>query len=637
MLQPRQGAMTARPRPEQAPLEKQKVVRTPSMMKTQMKPTAQRQGPLAARPIVKAAGQKKVISAKPSPTKPSTTKLSPVNPSPTKPSPAMQAKVPAPKQDALAAKPTKQQAVVENKVESAKINPPKPSPAKQTEAPTPKQGALAAKPTKQQAVVENKVESAKINPPKPSPAKETETPTPKQGALAAKPTKQQAVVENKVESAKTNPPKPSPAKQTEAPKQTTQKPPPQPKVRHEVPDEPSTDAETTVVKESKTDIVDDVSKVVGLNVEKRLDVHNPLKVTIQFSAPPKREDLRAFLKKYYFMSIQRNQSAMNTFEGEVKTIEAFDALRAVNELYCGSVIIKVSTNYQFTQCPSKLKTDYYDETKHSEEILESDKAITKTASSDDSIKVVTPNIKAEDKSQLVENTNKTVKEKSINAAELKEKKLCPVKIKEEKSPIKPVIKSVNDQPVLKSEKVTDTKEKTVTKEVKPLAKVVKPIDKGQSIVKSEQVAKTLENTASKAEKTTNKKSLAKDETNSKQLDKTPTIVKSNKISEGEQTKEDKSKGQPNNSKPAIIIKEKSQTTSKQTEPTKKPKPTSNTIEKQSNVTTVNKNTSIDTKKNAALSKPSKAENDCEELDDRDILTLMSGGIILDECCGSDED
>ncbi|CAB3247088.1 unnamed protein product [Arctia plantaginis] len=343
----------------------------------------------------------------------------------------------------------------------------------------------------------------------------------------------------------------------------------------------------------RNEVAPDLRNVIGLNITKRLlNVHNPLCVQIQFKGKPDKFELREFLKKYNFIGFARK--AINIFAAQLKGIDDFDRLCTEEEVRCGSVVVSVSPEYKFTRCPTNLKTKYKDV--HLEELV--------------------TNVQQDEELNRVQNKNISETFKSIKSAEKQEKSnLTNAKLE-----------------TIKLEKLNEKK-----------AEVQPPIS--NNVVKSNIVTKHVE-AGNKP-----KQNIANKETTSKQ--ESPKIIKTeNKIVTSSKP-ETKITTPQKRTTVTVTAKVPPAKTITQVTPTKTLSQVS-PIKSETKMDRTKGVVKVAPHKSTAKVTPSKAkqqicsklatprkstddEDDYDELDDYDILALMSEGIVLDECCGSDED
>ncbi|XP_041986022.1 uncharacterized protein LOC121738188 isoform X4 [Aricia agestis] len=126
--------------------------------------------------------------------------------------------------------------------------------------------------------------------------------------------------------------------------------------------QPDTPEEVMAVDLIRYEGVDRIRDAIGLNVAKRLlNVFNPLFVKIQFSCRPENGCLTAFLKQHNIKSFKRIPQAENTFAAQLQDVAEFDALCYTKDIKCGSADLKITPCYKFTQCPPNLKLNLDDD------------------------------------------------------------------------------------------------------------------------------------------------------------------------------------------------------------------------------------------------------------------------------------
>ncbi|XP_060808082.1 uncharacterized protein LOC106142144 [Amyelois transitella] len=388
---------------------------------------------------------------------------------------------------------------------------------------------------------------------------------------------------------------------------------------------PKTDADKLVAKQFRTDAGQTLRNVLGLNVTKRLlNVFNKLTLRIEFSVVPSRVSLRAFLKKYSFVSFKRIQDTQRCFNAQVKSIQDFDKLCNTKDLYCGVSKLFVTPCYKFTQHPDKLETTF---TKSIKSIFE---------------------------------------EENIDLAEQFDEIESPVK--EKAKPITPNAKTVkahNISQVKTSNNAKSTQSKPNTPQTKPsqakpanVKTVSKPSNQNEGIqVKPTQVKNTQGNNTQDS-KTPVTPTQVKTQVNQQAKTNTTPAQKTaaqaklaqfNRLAQAKTAQTTQAKSQTTQAKSAQTTQAKSaQTTqAKSAQATNQAKTAQSILQAKANTKTQGKQpnakstptTSQEAKKKSPnkIKKSFEEKGDFEELDDSDILALMSGGIVLDECSGSDEE
>ncbi|XP_026764957.1 uncharacterized protein LOC113523262 isoform X2 [Galleria mellonella] len=311
-----------------------------------------------------------------------------------------------------------------------------------------------------------------------------------------------------------------------------------------------------------------------------------LLIKIRFSEPPQRDSLGNFLKKYNFVSFKRASMPPKTYEGRVKTKEDFDAICAATDLRCGSSKLTVTPHSNFNQCPENLKMDI-------------DVNKIEASSNEAAIKKeLTQKVNTKDKTKVTDTSQDTKKVITEDESHNQKQNIL-AETEKVSTAIENTAKPTKNQEVLNS-----SNESTP---VKP----GKDINEAAKTVPTENKCGTLINVES-AE--IDAQSIAK---------VTPTKDVETPITK---------KPQDNNQN--IKTKATPQIKSNQSTPIAKTKQTVRKTELQISP----KNTSNVMNKNYIENKSNyNSDDDYEELDDKDILALMSEGIILDECCGSEED
>ncbi|XP_050555713.1 uncharacterized protein LOC118276710 isoform X3 [Spodoptera frugiperda] len=382
------------------------------------------------------------------------------------------------------------------------------------------------------------------------------------------------------------------------------------KVWQELPDNPMDEAEALVVDKLRNAAGDHLRNVLGLNVTKRLlNVHNPLYVKVQFSGKPEKQQLGDFLKKYNFIAFKRIEKTVNMFAAQVKSITDFDRICSEKDVRCGEVKVTVNPIYKFTKCPSNLVTSFCDaDDNTSDENAEinekDDKSGAKTNKEKPAESVKSdPSKEKLNKDENVTKVEATVIKTDANLASSK-----PVANKDDSKPA--VKKADTDKPA--ANKVTN--EKPAINKVaneKPAANKADEKPAEQPVTKVPVENKPSVNITKVANK--------------------PVVA--NKPAEKKQVVENKNvKAVPvkNVAKP-VARNEIKKPNSNVNNIAKKPTPNTNNSGKKPISTPVKTATKF------ANKKESKVESDNDELDDQDILALMSEGIVLDECSGSDDE
>ncbi|XP_047540945.1 titin homolog isoform X3 [Vanessa atalanta] len=365
-----------------------------------------------------------------------------------------------------------------------------------------------------------------------------------------------------------------------------------------LPDDPPTEAERFVAESLRNEASDEIRNALGLNVTKRLlNVYNPLFVKICFSCRPESGCLTKFLDEYKIKGFKRIHKETNTFAARLTSITDFDNICSAKDIRCGSARITVSSCYRFLQCPKQLNTIFAN---NDEEVgTEKDEKDTNEIE-DDEKEAVTP------------------KEKIILESNTREEKLIIVPKEKERK---------NKMVAIETTETTHAQKNVLSEKVKPIENI---IQKKSVVTKS----RTSENNP--------------------------------KIEEPKKTNKMKSPiGKPNISGNKIKIEENNTIKSPSTKPNtskKKPKvdePKENNKIKRPLAKPVQKTVSKESSRDKILSKPLKAtalkqniiinEDDLtdfeidtefdedDEMNDEEILALISGGVIVDECIGSDDE
>ncbi|CAK1549176.1 unnamed protein product [Leptosia nina] len=368
------------------------------------------------------------------------------------------------------------------------------------------------------------------------------------------------------------------------------------KVWQEFPDEPPTEEEKFVVEKFRNEAGDDIRDIIGLNVTKRLlKVHNKLIVKVCFLSRPERAHILAFLKKYRISGFKRITSENNTFAARLKRIEDFDKLCSDKEIICGNAELTITPCYKFIKRPANLITKFLDNSHDenpnetadkrviekkaqtkvksaSEEIQERDKSLPTT-----SIKKDVANKKNESEIDYKQNTETTT-QKSNNV-----KLDVPTKNMDR---VQPLPKLVNKTAAFDKTSIDKPQSTKLLKDLpsepqRTMAKVPGKCNKNVSISKEYERIKPCKGT----ENLENTKVTKKDQEKPKNYEKfkKQTIEKVKKPAYNKELPSKKS------------FKQKIQTKD-----------------------VINK------------------YEDYEEMDDEDILALLSEGVLLDQCGSDDE-
>ncbi|KAJ8706093.1 hypothetical protein PYW07_010870 [Mythimna separata] len=395
------------------------------------------------------------------------------------------------------------------------------------------------------------------------------------------------------------------------------------KVWQELPDNPSDEAEALVVDKLRNQAGDYLRNVLGLNITKRLlNVHNPLYVKVQFSGKPEKVHLGEFLKKYNFTAFKRIEKTVNMFAAQVKTINDFDKICSETEVKCGDIKVTVTPIYKFTKCPPNLVTNFCDQDEDgSDETTETNEKEDKpdNTKTPENVTVKTENVPAKPKEET--KTENSTKDKVVSKPV--ENKTVVNKPTTENKPVaankaasKPVVENkttpnktaVENKTATNKPAVNNTASKTPVKPVteKPVANkptpekaVTKPTVQNKTVTKPTADVKPAANT------TVNKTAVANK----------PAVVNKTAVA----------------NKPVAATKPAA---------TNKPTATNKTVAKPAVQNKEVKKPQATPKFNDSVKKTadkSSKLDDYDELDDRDILALMSEGIVLDECSGSDDE
>ncbi|CAH2061907.1 unnamed protein product, partial [Iphiclides podalirius] len=456
------------------------------------------------------------------------------------------------------------------------------------------------------------------------------------------------------------------------------------KVWQEFPDDPTTAEEKLVADKFRNEAGDSLRNVLGLNVTKRLlKFNNSLYVKIYFMTRPERGTLTEFIKKYNIRTFKRIDNRANMFAGQMATFDDFDRICSAKEVYCGRVKVTVKPCYSFTSCPPNLKTVFAGNTENDETLKVENDVEEKTVKSTDQTesKQETSETKADGKQEAgLKNVGETLQMKNSDKSEqLKKEKtgletqnIIPQLPKREKP--EPTCES----PPTKKQKSEEIKEDMIASGPVIITKATENATRLLRKVKHEPISESPSTKKEKSEAI--KKEIMDSEsvniTKAKEA-VTPLVrkVKPEPISESPSTKKGiievikKEKTAPNpvtvtkpneNIPAQLPRKEKPETISKS--PTKKEKGQySNALEdfkehigkkpdQKGNIKTEKptqkRKTSYDAKikivdeyecADEFEGIPEKQFAEEDEMDDQDILALMSEGIVLDECSGSDEE
>ncbi|XP_038217018.1 uncharacterized protein LOC119835958 [Zerene cesonia] len=402
------------------------------------------------------------------------------------------------------------------------------------------------------------------------------------------------------------------------------------KVWQEFPDDPPTDDEKLVAEKFRNEAGDDIRNVIGLNVTKRLlNIHNRLIVKVRFSSRPEKSYLLAFLKKYKIRGFKRVASEINTFAAQLKTIEDFDRICAEKVISCGNAKLTITPCYTFMKCPPKLKTKFVDEADDKDEEKENPKVKSDTNNDEEeSIKIDVKNkVATEEKAGEKKNENKDQIESTTTKAN-------PVRLEVKEADIKP--KEVNKPKVINKPDTskpgniqTPDKETSQKSEVKKVtnAKIAQPKENSGGKINENKTDETEKSVGLTAEKN---KETAKNET-----------INTPKAKQAIVPKSVKAKIEP----PTNNIPTKTVPTTKTPQKFTKPTAVAKRINKAKETAKVpskkiqsgkDKSKDIKTVKNQSKMGVIEKYDDYDEMDDEDILALLSEGVVLDECGSDDE-
>ncbi|KAJ2943082.1 hypothetical protein O0L34_g18772 [Tuta absoluta] len=392
------------------------------------------------------------------------------------------------------------------------------------------------------------------------------------------------------------------------------------KAWQELPDVPPTEAEAIVTDKFRNEAGDDLRNALGLNVTKRiLNVANPFNVKIEFDTQPFGPCAKNFLRWLNCETMRRTLDGQHNYCAVLPTQADFDRVVSKPTVRIGTLKAKIKPHYRFTKCPPKLKTSYKCSKKKMPE-QEIKKVITdlnnKLDATETEDKKTTHPVKAEVKKEVKKPAEVKTEAKKLTEVKTEAKKTTEVKSEAKKTTD---IKTEANKP---TEVKTEANKPTETEAKKP-AEVKTDTKKPMNEPKKKTEVKTPTEIKT-AKKSPPKKVEATVKTGAK-----PVVTPKPTDSKTNVTKVTAKKSQATPKKEAVT----------KTTPPIKPKDTKT-------VTKVNEKAKTTTKKTTANKTiPNKVDNkkkqrkqsDFDELDDEDILALMSNAIVLDECAGSDED
>ncbi|XP_045540629.1 uncharacterized protein LOC106708023 [Papilio machaon] len=367
------------------------------------------------------------------------------------------------------------------------------------------------------------------------------------------------------------------------------------KVWQELPDEPSSKAEEHVVEKIRNEAGDDLRNVIGLNITKRLlNITNSLYAKLIFNMRPERGALMDFIKKYKLKTFKRISDESPIFAAQFSNYEDYDRVCKDRVVYCGEVRVNVKACYNYRTCPLNLRTVFSQHDKNttnSNNDKESDVKLTNEASEG---KIPVKN-KESDKIQDVKSN-----ETSTNVS-------------------------------VKTETTNETKSVTNigTKIDRIIIKIEKEEDGGNNDIKGDKINKSeiMQIAQVKIEPTEQKEGNNKvDEVNKSQTGNTEVQVTQTNINIPNeiQVKTEPSQDKEENEK--VDKANEEQIDNLQTITQEAITQTNIKQEKESN----EKFEMKDDEK-----KLKETINEIEAIEEPDVLALISEGIVLDECSGSD--
>ncbi|XP_013178497.1 PREDICTED: uncharacterized protein LOC106125742 isoform X2 [Papilio xuthus] len=156
------------------------------------------------------------------------------------------------------------------------------------------------------------------------------------------------------------------------------------KVWQELPDESASKTEEHVVEKFRNEAGDDLRNVIGLNITKRLlNIHNSLYAKLSFKMRPERGALMDFIKKYNLKTFKRISDESPIFAAQFSNYEDYDRVCKDRVIYCGNVRVNVKACYNYKTCPQNLRTIFSQHdinTTNCENDKESDIKVTNEAS-----------------------------------------------------------------------------------------------------------------------------------------------------------------------------------------------------------------------------------------------------------------
>ncbi|CAH0718493.1 unnamed protein product, partial [Brenthis ino] len=353
-----------------------------------------------------------------------------------------------------------------------------------------------------------------------------------------------------------------------------------------LPDAPPTEAEKFVADKLRNVTSDNIRNVIGLNVTKRLlNVYNPLIVKLRFNRRPESGCLTKFLNSYNIKSFKRITREANTFSARLASISDFDKICIDKEIRCGGAKITVTPCYKFDKCPSKINSIY---------------------------NIIDDEDSKEEDNEYNDGENKEIESKTTN---LKDSNTKSEKNKDNEAKIKDVSSENKEKSIVSDKNVNKIEENKI------------------SNTKKQNCSNTQIKPNKDVQKTTNKTG------NAKTIDhKTTDIVKS--APSNKPKVEDAKKILPE--KKATTEESKKLVTAKKAIETKKPnKNRSNTekpkVSQAKKISILQEEQDMGDEEKEVMEDEIKKFDEGDEMNDEEILALVSEGVVVDECTGSDEE
>ncbi|XP_072933933.1 uncharacterized protein [Epargyreus clarus] len=391
----------------------------------------------------------------------------------------------------------------------------------------------------------------------------------------------------------------------------------------ELPDDP-VEQDRIAVDKLRNEVGDDFRRVLGLNITKRLlNVYNNLYVKVHFSCRPQMGRLTRFLKEYHINKFKRIDKNSNTFAAQIENIEDFDRICSAQEITCGMARVTVAPCYKFTLCPETLKTIYDDPYYYEDSSQESAES-----------------------TKYNKNKNDLEKTEKINANEENSETMKKVDIKNEKAEINNTTLDAKDSNSIKKDKTPIDNEKTMDSSKTVENKNVS----NEEVIKARTVDTAVtENTVNDKNVTNNIKIENEDSKNITKDDETKKIVTKEDVNKNmtEDTENvtkniDTNKNVTKDTEVSTNVTKVNEVSKNVTEEVENNKNVTKIVETSTHVT--NDNHIFDDKLDIDdyedyldTEIPENQFDSDEELNDEDILALMSEGVVVDECSGSDDD